>query len=175
MTMTRSKTNENLEEITSKILFDSDMYKIPVSVLEIAQANDIKVYAGDLDKNISGAIRYNKENDKFEILINKNDSKARQRFTIAHELGHFFLHQDFLKKEEIHVDIMYRINDKKGNEQEKQKAREREVDYFAGALLMNETLLKRLYKKCNSIQELAETFNVSVSAMTVRLDILGLL
>ena len=40
---------------------------------------------------------------------------------------------------------------------------------------MNRTLLKRLYKENNSIQDLADIFNVSVSAMTVRLDILELL
>ena len=48
------------------------------------------------------------------------------------------------------------------------------MDYFAGALLMNKTLLEKLSKE-NTITELAEIFNVSVSAMTVRLDILGLL
>ena len=59
-------------------------------------------------------------------------------------------------------------------ESEEEKEREKEVDYFAGALLMNKTLLEKLSKE-NTITELAEIFNVSVSAMTVRLDILGLL
>ena len=70
---------------------------------------------------------------------------------------------------------MYRINGKNQVEIEQEKAREKEVDYFAGALLMNKTLLEKMHKENNSIQELAEIFNVSVSAMTVRLDILDLL
>lgn len=160
-----SKTNDKLEELTSNILLDNDMYKIPVDVISIAKSNDIKVFEASLDKKISGAIRYNKATDKFEILINKNDAKVRQRFTIAHEIGHFFLHKEMLKDDEIHVDILYRMT----NEQEK------EVDYFAGALLMNKTLLEKAYKDGNSITQLAELFDVSVSAMTVRLDILGLL
>lgn len=159
-----SKINKELEELTSSILLNNDMYKIPVDVVEIAQANDIAVYEGDLEKKISGAIRYDKKSDKFEILVNKNDSKVRQRFTIAHELGHFILHQEILKSDEIHVDIMFRMPTEK----------EQEVDYFAGALLMNRTILEKLYKE-NSIAELAELFKVSVSAMTVRLDILGLI
>lgn len=170
-----SKINTELEELTSSILLNNDMYKIPVDVIKIANANDIKVYEGDLDKKLSGAIRYDKDKDEFEILINKNDAKVRQRFTIAHELRHYFLHQDFLKMEEIHIDIMYRINGKNQVEIEQEKAREKEVDYFAGALLMNKTLLEKMHKENNSIQELAEIFNVSVSAMTVRLDILDLL
>lgn len=167
-----SKINERLEELTSEILLNNDMYKIPVDVIKIANANDIKVYEGNLDKKISGAIRYKKEEGKFEILVNKNDVKTRQRFTIAHELGHFFLHKDFLESEELHVDIMYRTAEKETDEE---KEREREVDYFAGALLMNRTLLEKMHNENNSIQELADIFNVSISAMTVRLDVLDLL
>ena len=160
-----SKINEKLEELTSNILINNDMYKLPVDVIGIAKTNDIKVFEASLDKRISGAIRYNKATNKFEILINKNDARVRQRFTIAHEIGHFFLHKEMLKSDEIHVDILYRMT----NEQEK------EVDSFAGALLMNKTLLEKAYKDGHSITELAELFDVSVSAMTVRLDVLGLL
>ena len=167
-----SKINKNLEELTSSILLSYDMYKIPVDVIEIARANDIKVFKGNLDKNISGAIRYNRETNKFEILVNENDVRERQRFTIAHELGHYFLHKDILQNNEIHVDIMYR-NPNESDEEEKK--REKEVDYFAGALLMNKTLLERMYNENSTITELAELFDVSVSAMTVRLDVLELL
>ena len=58
-----SKINQNIEELTSSILLNNDMYKIPVDVIKIANANDIKVYEGDLDKKVSGAIRYNKTED----------------------------------------------------------------------------------------------------------------
>lgn len=167
-----SKTINYLEELTSNILLRNDMYKVPVDVIRIANANDIKVFKGDLDKKISGAIRYNEKENRFEILVNKNDIKSRQRFTIAHELGHYFLHENFLKNEELHVDtILYRADDEKDDEAIR---REKEVDYFAGALLMNKTLLEKLRSE-NTITELAEIFDVSVSAMTVRLDILGLL
>lgn len=167
-----SKIINDLEELTSSILLSNDMYKVPVDVIKIANSNDIKVFEGDLDKKISGAIRYNKKEERFEILVNKNDVGVRQRFTIAHELGHYFLHKEHLKDKELHVDtILYREGKEKNEEA---KEREREVDYFAGALLMNKTLLEKLRSE-NTITELAEIFDVSVSAMTVRLDILGLL
>ena len=160
-----SKVNEYLEELTSNILLNNDMYKIPADIIKIAKVNDIDVYEGDLDKKVSGAIKYDKKTDKFAILLNKNDIRTRQRFTLAHELGHFFLHKEILKDDEIHIDTMFRMPDEK----------EKEVDYFAGALLMNKTLLEKMYQNNKTIAELAELFDVSVSSMTVRLDILGLL
>ena len=90
-------------------------------------------------------------------------------------MGHYFLHQEFLKDEKIHVDTMYRALNNNAEEIEEARKREKEVDYFAGALLMNRTLLEKMHKENKSIKELAEIFKVSVSAMTVRLDILGLL
>lgn len=166
-----SKIIDKFEELTSNILINNDMFKVPVDVVKIAKLNGITVYEGDLEKNVSGAIRYNKETENFEILVNKNDTRERKRFTIAHEIGHFFLHKEILISDEIHIDIMYRMP----NDDEEQKRREKDVDYFAGALLMNRTLLTKMYNESNTITELAEIFDVSVSAMTVRLDILGLL
>lgn len=161
------KINNELEELTSKILLDNDMYKIPVDLYSIVRTNDIDIYEGNMDKRISGAIRLNKKNKpaKFEILLNKNDAETRKRFTLAHELGHFFLHRPILEDETIHIDTMYR----------KPTETEIEVDYFAGALLMNRVLLEKLRNTDKTISELAEIFKVSESAMTVRLSILGLL
>lgn len=167
-----SQINENLEELTSQILLDNDMlYKVPVDVIEIAKAYGINVYEGELDNEVSGAIRYDGNLDEFEILVNKNNLEVRQRFTIAHELGHYFLHQDMLKNSDVHIDTLYRTTtqlDLTTKEQEK------EVDYFAGALLMNRMIIEDLLMDYN-IEELAEIFDVSGSAMTVRLKVLGLL
>lgn len=160
-----SKIIEELEDLTSSILLNNDMYKIPVDVLKIANNYNINVYQGDLDKSVSGAIRYIKEDKVFEILLNKNDTKTRQRFTLAHELGHYFLDKELFEDDEIHIDTLYRGT----------KSDEKNVEYFAGALLMNKTLLEKIYNENKTITELAELFDVSISAMTVRLDILGLL
>lgn len=164
-----SKVNERLEQFTSDILLANDMYTIPVDVIRLANANDIKVFEANLEKNISGAIRLNKENDKYEILVNSQNSDVRKRYTIAHELGHYFLHKNQLKSD-VHVDeILYRTE----NNQDEVE-REKEADYFGGALLMNRMLLTKLHDSY-SIKELADLFDVSISAMTVRLDILGIL
>ena len=91
--------------------------------------------------------------------------KTRQRFTLAHELSHYFLHNSLLKSEEIYIDTLYRNNNIK----------EEQVDYLAGALLIEENMVRELYKLNPSISELATLFGVSDSAMKVRLEILGVL
>lgn len=160
-----SKINQKLEDLTSRILVNNDMYNIPVDPVKIAKTYDILVYEGNLNNKIAGAIRYYKDEDKFEILVNKNDPKTKQRFTIAEELGYYILHEKKLKDDEIHINLI----DKEIDEEEK------EVEYFAGALLINKTLLENVYNSSSTILELSELFKVSVSSMTVRLDILGML
>jgi len=160
-----SKIKEKLEDLTSRILINNDMYNIPVDPVKIAKTYDIDVYEGILDNKIAGAIRYYKEKNKFEILVNKNDPMVKKRFTIAEELGYYILYEEKIKKEEIHVNLI----DKEINEEEK------EVEYFAGALLINKILLENVYNSNSSILKLAELFKVSVSSMTLRLNVLGLL
>lgn len=160
-----AKINDTIEKMTDNILLANDLYKIPANILKIAEANDISVYTADMEKKILGAIKYDKNEKKYTILLNKKQEYVQQRFTLAHELGHFFMHKKILESEEVHVDTMYKIEDKD----------EKDVDYFAGALLMNRMLLEKMYETNQSIRELAKIFEVSISMMTLRLDILGLI
>ncbi len=162
-----NKLNEELEELATNILVQYDMLKTPVDVVEIANQLEIEIYETELKNEISGAIRYNENSKKFEIMINENNSLRRKRFTIAHELGHYFLHKQFLKDGSMHIDVLYRNSENKLDEQK--------IDYFAGALLMNRILLEKFSQETDSVTELAEIFDVSESAMIVRLSILGLL
>ena len=128
------------------------------------------------DDKVSGVILYKEE--KFSILINKSKAKTRQHFTIAHELGHYFLHSDIIKAEEIIIDgdnfldgnqILYRLDNAKRNEIET------EANNFAASLIMPEELVKKAWKTIESVEECAKIFQVSILAMSIRLDRLGLL
>lgn len=162
-----NKLNEELEELTTNILVQYDMLKTPVDIVRIANEIGIEIYETKLKNEISGAIRYKQDERKFEILVNEENSAQRKRFTIAHELGHYFLHKAYLENEKVHIDILYR--------DAKNKFDEKKVDYFAGAILMNKILLEKFSQITDSVTELAQIFDVSESAMIVRLDILGLL
>ena len=126
--------------------------------------------------DISGAVRFFKEddNDRVQILVNTDKSDNRQYFTIAHELGHYFLHYDEVKKKSAVFDVenvlttMYRMDMGLSGEKEV------EANHFAGSLLMPRKQVLRSWKTFGSIEKCAEVFLVSESAMAVRLDVLGL-
>lgn len=172
-----------LENFANRVLFNNDMYKIPVDLLKIAENNNIKVYDTNFSQlgippNVSGAIRY--KDNKFSIFLNEKESDVNKRFTLAHEIGHFFLDQKILKSSKIHVDTLYKNNPESSyvieqNEAEIKFTSEEEIDYFAGALLMDEMAIRKIFKFETSIDALAKLFQVSNAAMTVRLNTLELI
>ena len=156
-----------LEEVTSNILVKNDMMRLPVSLSVIAKNLNIDVFQGELPEGISGAIRFNRENQKFQIMVEKRENFKRQRFTVAHELAHYFLQRNELSNaSEIHYDMLYRKT---------YTHEEEEVDYLASAILMEENMLKKLYELNLPIEALAEIFGVTVSDITVRLMQLGVI
>jgi IrrE N-terminal-like domain len=63
---------------------------LPVDPIEIAQSLGISVLTGgDFPRDMSGGLRKAPGYRDPEILISPVDSRNRQRFTCAHELGHY--------------------------------------------------------------------------------------
>lgn len=69
----------------------------PVKLGAIAKCLGVKVLLSTLPRGTSGQI--GKENGDFVIRINRHEAKHRQRFTLAHELAHFLLHQKRIEAE----------------------------------------------------------------------------
>ncbi len=141
------------------------------SLNEIARENNIDVIFWDLSNigNISWAIL--KKDNKFNIYINSNHSTKRQRFTFAHELWHYFLHQDIIEKNSLLVD-----EDKKylfrwlyDDIPEDMKIIEEEANEFAWNLLMPEEKFIELFKETWwNTPVLSEAFDVSIPAVEYR-------
>ena len=114
----------------------------------------------DNGEKVSGIL--NKQDDNYVIYIDPSDLFERQRFTVAHELCHALNHCNDEPFVEFHRSIKNKI--------------EREADSFAAELLMPENLLRDEHKKMSFplACELAEKYKVSIAAMKVRLNILGL-
>lgn len=128
---------------------------------------------------VSGIILYSSTENKFKIYINSSDPKNRQRFTLAHELGHYFLHKDYLqKKQHIVLDnqenIMFRPSVWQDDDEETRKNDE-EANFFAAELLMPEDMVRRARWVTRDIKALTEIFQVSPIAITYRLTNLWLL
>lgn len=108
----------------------------------------------------SGSIFVHGKGD-FTIILPNYTSPLRDRFTIAHELGHYFLHA---KQGEVPL-----IAARKGSGRA-----EWEANWFAAALLMPEADFR---KACevhgDDIDGVAAEFGVSRDAATVRKESLG--
>lgn len=127
------------------------------------------------DENVSGATLF--KDDQFSILINSDKHENRQHFTLAHELGHYFLHGDLLRQEGGLIDeekqldgstILYRLDDAERDRLE------REANHFAASLIMPRELLKEAWRTTGTIEECAKIFKVSTIAMNIRLTELNL-
>lgn len=95
-----------------------------------------------------------------QVLINANQSRNRQRFTLAHEIGHIVLHKP---------GVRYRD---RWAEQPDSSA-EIEANQFAAQLLMPADMIHALTQDKTSVRALAKLFRVSSDAMSYRLTNLG--
>ncbi|MGF7229564.1 MAG: ImmA/IrrE family metallo-endopeptidase [Candidatus Saccharibacteria bacterium] len=136
---------------------------------------DLEIYFAELeDPDVSGATLY--KDEKFIILININNHPTRQHFTLGHELGHYFLHQEILKREKGIMDgedvldgnVLFRLDNATT------QRIETEANAFASSLLMPAQLVFKAFAATNSIQKTARIFKVSPVAMSIRLAELGL-
>ncbi len=75
----------------------------PVRIERIAKELGVELRSGDLG-DVSGVLV--RQGSSAVIGTNGSQSAQRQRFTIAHELGHFLLHEGITN----HVDRSYRVN-----------------------------------------------------------------
>lgn len=141
---------------------------------KLCEKLDIDVFDADFTNDkISGAIE-NKDK-KWTIYVNNSDSAPRKRFTVAHELGHYFSYiYGSHSKQEIdnNEGVMQDFAFSRSMQTDMSKPAEVEANQIAAHILMPATSVKQLAED-NNTEEMAEYFGVSESAMTFRLKNLG--
>lgn len=151
------------------ILKKYDIVTPVINVFDIASSEGIAVKYRIFPKESSDVSGFYFQKDK-TIYLNVDVSSERQFFTIAHELGHYFLDH---KPDEYGV--YARQNTYVGVKHDNEK----EADCFAANLLMPENMIKLEVRKYPFLTTnpslLALRFGVSASAMTNRLKNLGLI
>ena len=142
----------------------------PVPVEQLAESCGAKVVYSDFNEEISGLLF--RENGKCIIGVASEQSHVRQRFTIAHELGHMLLHQ----MSSVHVDKNFSVMFRSAASSTAQDVFEIEANTFAAELLMPESLLKidLVTLKLDmdddrQLAVLASRYGVSTQALTYRL------
>src|SRR4051812_13763467 len=178
--MTTSTTNapfiprEDIEKRANEVLRQHGLETIPVDPVVLANQLGIKVFNAKFsDDSLVGMIA--KRGADITLLVNQSDPPARKRFTIAHELGHHFLH---LQEDGEFVDGEANLFRQEVPEDEDKlspdRRREIQANMFAAALLMPEEEVRQAWKLHQSIEVLARKFNVSETAMYYRINQLGL-
>ncbi len=125
------------------------------------------------DDEISGAII--KNGKEVVIAVNPAHHTNRQRFTIAHELGHYFLHENLEK----HVDQI-RVAWRDAESSKAVNWTEIQANRFAAELLMPTRFILRDLDSLESIGAhtvalLASKYVASPDAMKIRLSQLGMI
>ena len=143
----------------------------PIDLYKVLAEKNVVTNFRELSPEFSGMAM--KAGEERFILVNKNQTKARQHFTIGHELYHLFVQPDFSF-------MLCKVGrfDKKDRE-------EYNADIFSSYLLMpeagiintipEEELARATTISLPTIVKLEQHFGVSRKALLVRLDKLGLI
>lgn len=139
----------------------------PVDPYSIARQLGIDVYTAHLPEDVSGML-VKREGDAPAIYLNGADAEVRQRFTCAHELGHYMRHVGDGTHDLSFVDKRDPLATR-GTDPEETFA-----NGFAANLLMPEPAVREQHDYGFSDIQLAEHFRVSLASMKNRLATLKL-
>ncbi|MDO8447073.1 MAG: ImmA/IrrE family metallo-endopeptidase [Deltaproteobacteria bacterium] len=159
------KAPVNLDRIINK-LSTTNLKQLQGLNIEVVRQD----FQGDL-KDVSAILI--KEKRKAVIAVNADHTDTRQRFSIAHELGHLILHSN-TENLKIEKQFFTRSDSVRSLD-------ELEANEFAAELLMPEELIiNDFFKKViededSVISVLAKKYKVSEAALTYRLINLNLL
>lgn len=167
------------EEIKECNWSKDKIIELAEKVAEVAEFNPIeqpdfievvKIFGGSVELNpvsfLTDSIEVNAKFD-FKIKLDPSATKERQRFTLAHELGHYFLHS---KQGQIPIKAF-----RSGS-----NLAEQEANFFAANILMPKKLFIAKYKSFSRRSqferetEMANLFHVSVPAIRARCAFLDL-
>lgn len=166
-----------IRELSTDLLEKHNIVSAPVNVEKIAHAMHLDVRKDRVEGDISGFLFRDHEKSSAIIGVNSNHHSNRQRFTIAHELGHFLLHTG----DKVHVDRGFEVRLRSDESSKGTDIDEKEANLFAAELLMPKSFVQRDLDEIGSvdltdedvIKKLADKYQVSPHAFAFRLSYLG--
>jgi Zn-dependent peptidase ImmA (M78 family) len=170
---------QEIEQKARDILRQHGLETIPINPVLLANKLGIKVNNAKFsDDSISAMIARRGEN--ILLLVAQDDPPFRKRFSIAHELGHHFLHLledgEFIDKE---ADLFRGLEEEAEEEDltslTEKRRQEIQSNIFAAALLMPKDIVLEEYKKGLTTEQMAIRFGVSKEAIAIRLSQLRLI
>jgi Zn-dependent peptidase ImmA (M78 family) len=159
-----------VERFTVELLEKSNISKPPVPVEKVAGAEGFRIIREYLDSNLSGF--YVKRMGVPTIGVNVAHAPVRQRFTIAHELGHALLHAN------EHYDREFRRDPMSSNAVDPDEI---DANAFAASLLMPADWVREKWAETTDLLDnqwlvrTARQFGVSTQSLMYRIENLNLL
>lgn len=156
-----------IDQLVARVLEDNSVLQAPVPIDRIVRNFGIEIKSGDLG-DVSGLLIRN--SDEIVIGVNSEQNSTRQRFTLAHEMGHYLLHDGISS----HLDRDYRVNFRSSESSQATNVEEIEANYFAACILMPKIFLDRdnavaALDSNQGVSDLAKRYKVSQHAMSLRL------
>ena len=161
----------NPREEARTLLQEQEVGSAPVKVDRIARAMGIRIQFAPLGPDLSGMAHIK---DGVSIIgVNSLHHPNRQRFTIAHEIGHFRMHRPILEGK-VHVDRAVLRRDLRSSAGD--QSVEIQANQFASELLVPEALLGPMLgdrivdvEDAEAVAAIAKRFRVSEAVVKYRL------
>lgn len=168
--------NAKLKELETKFSVDlSSVYNVyPAPVVTLCDLLGINLIINNtMESDFYGQISYDKDNDKFTITVS-SQSTLTNIFTVAHELGHYLLHNKQIRARPF-LERRAGSNNNPNLTPAEQKM-EIEANQFAADLLMPEgKFIEQFRANKNNISQIQKCFSVSERGVYVRAVNLGLI
>ncbi len=156
---------------------------LPIDVYAIARDNGIEIVEGIFNrKDVAAVLHHDPEEKSYLIAINKDCSSERQRFSIGHELGHYFLHakKNLETKPSPAEPIMATTFFRDSKSSTAEDRLEVEANQFAAELLMpsadvsEQAEIMKLEGQdyLDIVGKLASRYDVSTTAMGIKLGVM---
>lgn len=158
--------NLQLAATTAEKIIKEEELQLPIDLFSLAERNDIEIVPKPIDtKGVSGMLI--RHGECFTIAYATHiENEGFQRFSIAHELGHYFLPshpENIFKTGDIHQSHAGYSSS---------SPIEREADHFAASLLMPKYLTKRVIAKfhdgLHAIRNMSEVCKTSLISSAIR-------
>lgn len=152
-----------------KEILDRYLSEYPVKLGQLAKELQVSINVSSMSTGVSGQIM--REDGGYVIRVNRHEARERQRFTIAHELAHFFLHKPVIDRspDGIKDNVLYRSGEP--------ERIEFEANRLAADIVMPLPLVEKVLQDEfdgvvteATIESLASRFQVSKAAMEIRLS-----
>ncbi len=162
------QTLDHIAELAESIAEDN-ITRGKTNLEKIARKNGVGIHYGHFENYFTGMLQH--ENSEFDIFINltklKNKKYSRTRFTVAHELGHFYIdaHRNLLKNGyslSYDKELNYFSNDPV----------EKEANHFATNLLMPPSRFKADMNSytigVDAVRTIAKKYNTSLTSTLIQ-------